>query len=147
MSKLRARAIIPYEECILLIHRIREEQGAKLDYYVFPGGGVEDGENEEQCVIREVYEELGIDIKVCREIYRLRNNGEVEIFFLAEYIGGEIGTGNGAEFLCKDNGVYIPTIVPINKLKDIPLIDVVRDTLVSDLYRYKRFDCIKKREL
>ncbi len=32
------------------------------DYYVFPGGGIEPGESEKECVIREVSEEVGLDV-------------------------------------------------------------------------------------
>lgn len=31
-------------------------------YYVFPGGGIEPSESEKECVIREVYEEVGLDV-------------------------------------------------------------------------------------
>jgi 8-oxo-dGTP pyrophosphatase MutT (NUDIX family) len=34
------------------------------DYWKFPGGGLEEGENHEQAAIREVKEELGLDAEV-----------------------------------------------------------------------------------
>ncbi len=33
-------------------------------YWLLPGGGREEGETEEQCVIREMKEETGLDVKV-----------------------------------------------------------------------------------
>ena len=31
-------------------------------YYVFPGGGIDPGESEKECIIREVSEEVGLDV-------------------------------------------------------------------------------------
>lgn len=59
MIRNRGAAIIVQEGKIALIKRIREEE----TYYVFPGGGVEEGETPEEATKREVYEELGLHIK------------------------------------------------------------------------------------
>jgi 8-oxo-dGTP diphosphatase len=54
----RATALIIRQRHILLIHRFRSQE----DYFVFPGGHVEDGETIEEACIREMYEETGLDI-------------------------------------------------------------------------------------
>ena len=56
MIRNRGAAIIVQEGKIALIKRIREEE----TYYVFPGGGIEEGETPEEATKREVYEELGV---------------------------------------------------------------------------------------
>ena len=60
MIRNRGAAIIVQEGKIALIKRIREEE----TYYVFPGGGIEEGETPEEATKREVYEELGVHIQV-----------------------------------------------------------------------------------
>jgi 8-oxo-dGTP diphosphatase len=60
-DKLRARAVIIHQDRVLVIKRTKPEQEA---YWVFPGGGVDDGETPEQAVQRECHEELGVDIRV-----------------------------------------------------------------------------------
>lgn len=45
---------------VILIERHR----AGLDYYVFPSGGMDDGETLEQAAVREAREELGVDVVV-----------------------------------------------------------------------------------
>ena len=37
--------------------------------YCFPGGGIEDGETEEAAVVREVYEEIGVQIRPSRRLW------------------------------------------------------------------------------
>lgn len=57
-TKVRVSAIIISNNKILLIHRKKEGR----EYWVFPGGGVEEGETNEQALIREVKEETNLDV-------------------------------------------------------------------------------------
>lgn len=55
MMRNRGVAIIVQDGKIALIKRVRDDEV----YYVFPGGGIEEGETSEEATKREIYEELG----------------------------------------------------------------------------------------
>lgn len=52
-----ARSIIIRDGRIAMIHSL------KYDYYKFPGGGIENGENPVEAMIRETREEAGLVVK------------------------------------------------------------------------------------
>ncbi len=59
-------AAIERDGCYLAARRTRPVEVAGR--WEFPGGKVEPGETEEQALIREIREELGVDIEVKRRI-------------------------------------------------------------------------------
>lgn len=58
----------------------------------FPGGKIENGETEEHCIVREMKEELAVDIKVEKKLIAVVHNyGFIKIRlipFLCSIIGG-----------------------------------------------------------
>ena len=60
----------------------------------FPGGKLEDGENERQAIIREIKEELNIDILPLKKISsHIHDYGSFKInltAYLCNYVSGEI---------------------------------------------------------
>lgn len=64
-----ARAIVFDGDKVALIH-VKEH-----DYYMLPGGGLEDDENPQDGLIREVTEELGCIVEIIDEV------GSVEVYF------------------------------------------------------------------
>lgn len=84
-------AIIRDKNQVLLCER---KGGALAGKWEFPGGKLEEGETPEECLVREIEEELGISIEV-GEIYQAvhthYDHGDfLLIGYLAEHIGGEI---------------------------------------------------------
>ncbi len=51
-----ARSIIIRDGRIAMVHSL------KYDYYKFPGGGIEEGENPVEAMIRETREEAGLEV-------------------------------------------------------------------------------------
>lgn len=60
----RYQGAIVHDHHILLIRHREHETGRS--YWLFPGGGIEVGESEEECVAREMMEETNLTVKVER---------------------------------------------------------------------------------
>lgn len=64
-------AMIQVEDMILVVQRKEDEKAYKSLKWEFPGGKVEEGERPEDAVIREVKEELQLDINPVASIGRV----------------------------------------------------------------------------
>ena len=144
MERVRVAGIIPMKNGFAFMHRTGVKNHPIGDYYTFPGGGLEENESLEQGTIREIKEELGINVKIIKKLYELEK-GEVnkkEYFYLCEYIGGEFGTGDGPEFSNNpkyiDRGKYIPEIVSRHDIENICLLPTeIRDKFIQDVKNNK----------
>ena len=116
--RTRAGIILIEDNKVALIERHR----AGLNYFVFPGGGVDEGESPEQGAIREAMEELGVQVVIKQKVAEIHfGRTSRHIYFLVERVGGEFGTGTGEEFTDADpadpqEGVYIPIWMPVEEL-------------------------------
>ena len=116
--RTRAGIVLIQGDQVALIERHR----AGLDYFVFPGGGVDEGETPEQAAIREAMEELGIEVAIKQKVAEVQlGQKSKQVYFLVEQIGGEFGTGAGEEYMDADpndpeEGIYIPIWMPIEEL-------------------------------
>jgi len=85
-KKQRAGVAIKKGEKLLLIKRKKDNN----TYYILPGGGVESGETPKQTAIREIKEELGIDVIIDKKITEFKHRGNTEFYFLSENFSGKI---------------------------------------------------------
>ena len=145
MKRVRVAGVIPMDGGIALMHRkdVKKRDDFQ-EYYTFPGGGLEEGETLEEGTIREIQEEVGIDVKVIKKLYEMESErfNQKEYFFLCEYVGGEFGTGDGPEFNNDpkyiDSGKFIPEIIKIEDIEKILLLPtVIKEKLVEDIKRGK----------
>jgi 8-oxo-dGTP diphosphatase len=98
------------------MQRIRD----RTTYYVFPGGGINQGETPEEGAKREAFEELGVVVQVNECISEIEYNG-TQYFFLSEIKSGTLGTGKGEEYTDKNRnrGLYFPMWVDVESLSSI----------------------------
>ncbi|MDD3013542.1 MAG: 8-oxo-dGTP diphosphatase MutT [Candidatus Gastranaerophilales bacterium] len=77
----------------ILIAR-RKQNSHLAGKWEFPGGKLEANETQEECLFREIFEELGIKIKVCEFICSSKYSYEhisIELLaYMAQYISGEV---------------------------------------------------------
>ena len=116
--RIRAGIVLIQDGKVALIERHR----AGLDYFVFPGGGVDEGESPEQAAVREAMEELGVEVIIIQKIAEIQLGAKSrQIYFLAEQTGGEFGSGAGEEYTDADpdspeEGIYVPVWMPVDQL-------------------------------
>lgn len=113
----RSAVVIIQDQKVLLIKRVKKEEV----YYVFPGGGIEEGETPEEAAIKEAFEELGVTVKIVKIISTIKFHGN-QFYFLAHITAGVVGTGSGAEYVSKQKGTYTPIYVSISDLQSIDVI-------------------------
>lgn len=81
------RVMIFNEGKILLIHRFNNGK----EYYVLPGGGIEEDETPEAAIIRETKEETNLDVSVKSEPeFEIRDDYGLHYYFLAKSFSGNL---------------------------------------------------------
>ncbi len=79
------RGIVVEDNKILLTHELN------TGVYMSPGGGIEDGETLEECCVRELREEAGVEVKTVRQFLRINEYCPeclyVSNYFICEKIG------------------------------------------------------------
>lgn len=87
-------AIVRGDEILIIAHR---EHSTNRQYWLLPGGGIEPGETEEACVLREVHEETGLQVRIERMLLdeeRLPGSGYRKYkTYLCHFVSGEPAPG------------------------------------------------------
>jgi ADP-ribose pyrophosphatase YjhB (NUDIX family) len=126
--KVRLGVILIRDDKILLVRQNRRP------FWVFPGGTLELGEGLEECAIREVREELNLDIGIEKILYLAdfmrEENGvlrqTVDVFVLADRI-------TGTPVMTTDENLDEIGFFTLEDLKGLPVQpDVVARQLVKD---------------
>lgn len=88
-----SRAVIIHEDKILVFFRRKIIDGKDVVYYAIPGGHVEKNETCEETVIRELKEEMNVDIEIVKYLGNLIIDNKDEYYYYAKIIGGELKFG------------------------------------------------------
>lgn len=103
-------------------------------YYLFPGGGVEDGETDEMAAVRETREELGLQVEITRFLGTVTFGTATQIYFEVCTIRGEFGTGDGPEMSSPEesaHGSYEPVWFPIDELSEVDVRPVALASMLA----------------
>ena len=141
MERTRVAGIIFINGKIALMHRKDVLKRPEMpEYYTIPGGGLEEGETEEEGTKREIKEEFGIEVRIVKKLYEMKSTkfNQKELYYLCEYVSGKFGTGQGPEFSndpkYKDFGKYIPELVEKENIKNINLLPIeIKKKIITDI--------------
>jgi len=90
-ANVRVSGIVFKEEKVALVKHENKHNGV---YYLLPGGGLERDETIEECAIREVKEEIGLDVKIKSLAYYedvvSDDDHTLHLIFRCEIIGGKV---------------------------------------------------------
>jgi mutator protein MutT len=107
-------AIIEHEDKLLLVERRDAVHGLT---YETPGGKIEPGETPEDCVIREVFEETGLNIEIVDFIKSFYFNDNKVNYYFCKIIGDQKMNANNIVFVEK------------NKMPDVKITNFAKNNL------------------
>jgi 8-oxo-dGTP diphosphatase len=122
----RVGLIVIEDESILLV---KSDYGTGL-FWTVPGGGLDFEESLENCGVREIKEETGLDVKIERFLYLreyIPHNDKdhvIDMYFLAKRIGGKLKTGNDP-----DHKKQVIRSAEFVKIKDLGKIKIFPEVL------------------
>lgn len=125
--RISCRSVIFKDNQVVLIYRERDGE----QYYVFPGGKIENNETKEECIVRECKEELGLEVSVNKYIYEVKGEDFIQHFFLCNWLSGEIGTGDEEEYQQdRKGGLQVPMLINI---EDLSKLNIVSPPIIKQL--------------
>lgn len=129
-KRVSCRAVIIDQGKVVAMYR---EKNNRV-YYTFPGGGIDEGETEIECVKRECLEEFGIVVEPLNKLYVLEDAKTIQNYYYCNWVSGALGMGEGEEFSPDRNrGIYIPSLIPIENLPNLPLVpDEIKAEVLAD---------------
>ncbi len=111
----RVAGVIIKNNKILLMRRIRDGQ----EYFVFPGGGVEEDESIEIAITREIKEELSIDAKIDKLLFEIENQGRREYYYLVKEFSGQPKLGGEEKQRMNQDNQYYLVWMDLDKIRSL----------------------------
>jgi 8-oxo-dGTP pyrophosphatase MutT (NUDIX family) len=132
MKRVSARGIIIDGDSVYAMFRRRiKDDGTVKEYYVIPGGGIEEGEDLKESVIREMQEEFSVDVKVLGYLGKDESDETIANFFSCEIVSGEPCLGGPElEKNCESNYYEIRKV----KIADLDKTDILSKDMILKAY-------------
>lgn len=127
-KRVSSRGIIIENDYVYLMFRRRiKENGEIKEYYVIPGGGINENETLEENVKREVKEEFLVDVKINGYIGKDESEETIANFFSCSIISGTPKLGGEELDRCTESNYYEVRKV---KIEDLDKIDVMGKDMI-----------------
>ena len=120
--RVSSRAIILNDGKLLTMFRRKIKDGKTNEYFVIPGGGLEEGETLEQNVVRELKEEMGISLKILGYLGKREDESSCQHYFHCEIVDGEPKLGGEELDRMTQENYYEPKWISIESLQNIDIL-------------------------
>lgn len=115
---MRVAGIIIKDGKILLMRRIKNGE----EYYVLPGGSVEEGESVEDALKREIKEELSLNVLKYDPAFEIENKGVKEAYYLIMDFSGTLQLAGPEKEKMNEQNQYYPewfNLIKASELKNL----------------------------
>ena len=119
MKRRVSRGIIFIDNKVVLLKRIRKDKDKYLHYYAIPGGGIENNETKEEACIREIKEEVNLNIMIDKYLGVEEYDTGICYYFKTKYQGGIPSLGGEEKERNNPDNYYEVELIDINKIDDI----------------------------
>ena len=121
-KRISSRAIIFYEDSLLTMFRRKiKDDGSIKEYYVIPGGGLENNESLEENVKRELNEEFNVEINILGYLGKIENENSIEHYFHCEIVNGTPHLGGEELDRMTEKNYYEIRKIKIDDIKNIDI--------------------------
>lgn len=137
-KRIRAGAIAIRDGKLLLIHR--KKQGK--EYFVIPGGGVDEGESREDACVRELQEETSLHAEIDAFAFTMEQEQDIQHYFLMKNILGEAKlTEDSVEALASsEENIYTPLWIEGKDLAQCNILPIEAKEWIMMYYRSKQLE-------
>ena len=130
MKRVSARGLIKTRKGLAVIFRRKINEKGIKEYYVTPGGGINEGEDIEEGLRRELREELNLEVKINKLAFKVETEDRIEYFYDCEYVSGDFTLQGEEVDRMSESNYYEPTFI---KIKDLDKFDIMQE--VKDYYK------------
>lgn len=121
-KRTSSRGIIIEGDYIYTMFRRKKMEDGKLkEYYVIPGGGVEENESLEEALKRELKEEMSIEVDIIEYLGFNEDNDSIAHFYKCNIKSGNIELGGEEKEKCSEDNYYEIRKIKKEKLDSIDI--------------------------
>lgn len=127
-KRVSSRGIIIEDGKVYAMFRRRiKDDGTIKEYYVIPGGGINENETLEENVIREMKEEFSVDVKIKGYLGKDESDETIAHFFSCSIINGTPKLGGEELERCTEQNYYEIRKVAI---EDLDKVDILSTNMI-----------------
>jgi ADP-ribose pyrophosphatase YjhB (NUDIX family) len=104
-----------------MFRRKIKDDGSIKEYYVIPGGGLENNESLEENVKRELNEEFNVEINILGYLGKIESDNSIEHYFHCEIVNGTPHLGGEELDRMTEKNYYEIRKIKIDDIKNIDI--------------------------